>query len=248
MSIIETSLEIFNLDLFKNLSPFTVPKWIRNNIANRLAKNNTDWINIFFKYNSGTHNNQWLLINYNKFEEYILRKNPLENQSPSDIIHLAEQIPILDKVYSTDVTETLIKDGYVATYNAPFFKEVIELAGYKNSTHKDYFSAKRYNLFKRLYEKANNVEEIMKLMEYHDSEDICDTIAPRCDTIENLDFAFGSVDGKITDKEMIKNMKAKIKYGPPYIEGLTKPFNFSKFSNVSHLGIPEYFDFKWTDA
>lgn len=257
MSIIETSLEIFNLELFKNLSPKTIPKWIRNNISNRLAKNNTDWINIFFKYNSGTHNDQWLLVDYNKFEEFISNKNKKNNtytqdknllqEIPSNIIHLVEQIPILDKAYYLDVTERLLNDGYVASYNAPFFKEVIINAGYYNSTtHSDYFTAKRFHLFKKLNKNASNIEDIMKLMEYHDKEDICDTIAPRCDTIEN--FAFGSVDGKITDRDMIKNMKSKIKYGPPYIKGITKPFNFSMFNNVSHLGIPEYFDFKWIDA
>lgn len=244
MSIIETSLEIFNLELFKNLSPDTVPKWIRINIANRLAKNNSDWIEKFFKYNSGTHNNQWILVDYNQFETFI-EKDSFENkiENPKNIIHLVEQIPILDKAYFQDVSEMLINEGYVASYNAPFFEETINLAGYKNSSHADYFSANRYFLFKKLNKDADSVENIQKLMEYHDIENMCDTIAPRCDIVEN--FAFGSVDGKITDREMIRKMISKIKYGPPFIKGISTPFNFSGFKNVSHLGIPEYFNFKW---
>lgn len=49
------------------LSPNTVPTWIRHLVANRLAKTPSEWANIFLKYRSYTHNNQWLIVDMNRY-------------------------------------------------------------------------------------------------------------------------------------------------------------------------------------
>lgn len=287
MVVLETSLHIYDLSLYKNLKYDTVPKWIRINIANRLAQNNLEWIELFFKHNSGTHNNQWLIVDYNKFEEYLQNKNKVDPSSANrsdlndiqqlidrftdlninwdtqksqkdnnfldgkhdeglNIIHLVEQIPVLDKAYFEDFSNELINEGYVASYNAPYFPEVIELAGYKSSNHSDYFTAHRNFLFKKFADQTNNVDETKILMRFHDKENMCDTIAPRCDVVQNRPF--GSVDAKITDRMLLKKLKSVIINGPPHIKGVSEPFDFSKYSEYSHLGIPEYFDFNWIEA
>lgn len=252
MVVLETSLEIENLEIYKNLNYKTIPKWIRVNIANRLANNNQDWINIFFKFNSGTHNNQWLIVDYKEFEKYMLNltngKLPKSKTKPKDIIYIVEQIPILDRKYYEDVSSKLLEDSYFASYNAPYFKEVKENIGYLNPpyNYSDFTHARRKFLFENLHEDVMDVESFKKVLRFHSKDDICDTIAPRCDLIQNRPF--GAVDGKITDREMIKNMNSTIIYGPPHIEGVTKPFNFQKYGNYSHLGIPEIFNFNWIYA
>ncbi len=304
MVVIETSLNIWDLEIYKNLRYETVPKWIRVNIANKLADNNLEWINLFFKYNSGTHCNQWLIVDYKKFDEYVYSLNNNNNNNkdtqkesiynklfvkeeiskleyersfnglkdidypyyPSEnslnlknlsinstiskkdlgIIHLVEQIPLLDKAYFKDFSEELINEGYVASYNAPYFPEVIELAGYEKYNQKNYFTANRHFLFKNFSEKIESIDDVKVLMRYHDKEEICNTIAPRCDIIH--DSPFGSIDAKITNNSLLKEMKSHIIYGPPHIKGVSKPFNFEKFGNYSHLGIPEIFDFDWIEA
>ncbi len=308
MVVLETSLNIWDLSIYKNLITSTVPKWIRINIANKLADSNLEWIELFFKYNSGTHNNQWLIVDYKKFEEYIESQKEIEQEKSSNeiqskinyiklennealldddfnmhfdfkrnfisnnnssslmytknkaakvfnlvkqekelgIVHLVEQIPVLDKAYFKDFSAELIKDGYVASYNAPYFDEVIELAGYKDYNKKDYFTANRNFLFKKHSDNIETVEDVKILIRFHDEENICDTIAPRCDMVETRPF--GSVDAKITDSFMLKEMKSVIVYGPPHIKGVSEPFDFGKFPEFSHLGIPEYFDFDWVLA
>lgn len=285
MLVIETSLDILDHSLYKNLKFETVPKWIRINIANKLAKNNIHWTELFFKHNSGTHNNQWLIVDYNKFEEYLQKAKKINTQLNTltngnldfdiylrshlnfteaskkenitdetddfteenlNIIHLVEQIPVLEKAYYKDFSKELINNGYVASYNAPYFQEVIELAGYKKYNQSDYFTAKRNFIFKKFSNKIKTIDDTKILMRFHDEENMCDTIAPRCDLVKNIPF--GSVDAKITDRFKLKEMKSQIIYGPPYIKGISEPFDFTKFSNYSHLGIPDYFDYDWIEA
>jgi len=239
MVVLETSLEIKDLNIYNNLKADTVPKWIRVNVANRLANSNQEWVNIFFRENSGTHNNQWLIVDYNAFNRY------LNTKEIKDIVFLAEQIPLLDKIYYEDFSDKLIRNTYVASYNAPYFEEVIDTIGYKNSSQ-DYSNARRKFLFENLNGQVVDISSAKTVLSFHSQEDICDTIAPRCDLVQNRPF--GAVDSKITDKFMIKNMMSTIIYGPPHIKGVTEPFNFSNYPLYSHLGIPEYFDFDWINA
>jgi hypothetical protein len=238
MVVLETSLMIYDKDLYKNLTPSSVPKWLRCNVANMLAQNGKDWISIFFTYNSGTHNNQWLIVDMNKFEDYI------HSGTAQGIVYLVEQIPT-EKSYYTDMSAELIEKSYVSSHNAPYFEEVINLAGYKSHNQPDYFNANRYKIFKELNEnmEIRTVYDVMKVMRYHDSKEMCDTIAPRCDIGGTVPF--GAVDSKITDFKSIGEMKAYIIQGPPAIKGISENFDWGKFKQWSHEGMPEVYDFKW---
>ena len=70
LAVLETSLTNFNPDNYKLLSPKTVPTWIRHLVANRLAKTPSEWADIFLKYRSYTHNNQWLIVDVEKYNKY----------------------------------------------------------------------------------------------------------------------------------------------------------------------------------
>ena len=58
---------------------------IRNIVANRLATDGDSWTDIFSKYNSGTYNNQWMVVDYNKFQP----GKPLS----ANTLWILEQIP-----------------------------------------------------------------------------------------------------------------------------------------------------------
>jgi len=61
-------------------------------IATRLAHSGAKWAKIFARYNSGTYNNQWMVIDYNKFEPgHALKKGTF---------WVLEQMPgiLLDKI------------------------------------------------------------------------------------------------------------------------------------------------------
>lgn len=284
MVVIETSLEVVDLSIYKNLRYDTLPKWIRVNIANRLAQNNLEWINLFFEQNSGTHNNQWLIVDYNKFNEYTSHINKKKSSMlkflydfnslfsefdydllqaskgnhgsdfeggfhPKDIVHIVEQTPNLDKKYYKDMSDVLMDQSYVASYNSPFFEDVIKDMGYSEPPYNnhDYFHARRFFLFNQLQANVTDINSAKEVMRFHSKEDICDTIGARCDMIKKIPF--GAVDVKITDSQLMKHgQTSEIIFGPPFLPGVSLPFDFRDFPNVSHEGIPDRIEFKWIYA
>lgn len=94
-----------------------------------------------------------------------------------------------------------------------------------------------------------NIEEMKKLIRYHDKSSMCNTISPRCDLVQ--DWAFGGVDAKVTDINLMeKGRSSLIISGPSFIEGLSTPFKFSgsKYKDVSHLGIQDFFNNSWIEV
>lgn len=88
----------------------TVPSWLRTLVANHLAGNASEWINYFLMSRSGTHNNQWVII------------DPKQRYKDTDMVLFFEEAFSL---YSTiDMTSTLKTQGYVASYNTAITDEI----------------------------------------------------------------------------------------------------------------------------
>lgn len=65
---LETTIGNDNASLYDFITPDDVIlEWMRSMIANRLAVDGNDWANTFLLLNSGTYNNQWMIVDYNKF-------------------------------------------------------------------------------------------------------------------------------------------------------------------------------------
>lgn len=60
----------------------------RSMAANRLATSGRIWSKIFALYNSGTYNNQWMVVDYTKF-----KKGTLPQNLPDNVLWVLEQIP-----------------------------------------------------------------------------------------------------------------------------------------------------------
>ena len=101
--ISETTNNIFNETLFDFLTPKTLMSWIRTMVVNRLSSSGKEWINIFKKYNSGTYNNQFQILDFKKIN---LTERKVED---SDVLRIIEQLPKYMK--EPDMTQTL-KFGY----------------------------------------------------------------------------------------------------------------------------------------
>ena len=94
----ETSITNINSELWKYVKPEDIVlQFIRNLVANRLAESGEEWSQIFKERNSGTYNDQFMVIDYNHFKI----GNKLKDLS-NDLLWVLEQMPGI--VNSGDVT------------------------------------------------------------------------------------------------------------------------------------------------
>lgn len=67
LAVFETSLLNYNTTNYQEFHFNSLPCWLRVLIANRMATNASQWAQAFFTYRSGTHNNQWVVVDYNQY-------------------------------------------------------------------------------------------------------------------------------------------------------------------------------------
>ena len=95
--------------MWSNVKPQSLLDWVRVNLANRLARTGEEWTSVYKQHNSGTYNNQWMVLDYKRFEVgHFLKPGTL---------WVLEQLPGL--IVAKDKTDVLEKEGYWASYNAP---------------------------------------------------------------------------------------------------------------------------------
>ena len=123
--MLQTTNKIFNDELFEKLTPQSVLSWQRVRAANWLASSGEEWTQFLEMENSGTYNNQYMIVDLKKFV-------PGENLREG-LFWVAEQIP--GKVVAADMTSTL-EMGYWPSYNVPAFPEVYEASGYPDFIRK----------------------------------------------------------------------------------------------------------------
>lgn len=97
--------------------------FVRAMVANRLASDGLTWTKLFKKHNSGTYNNQWLVINYSLFR-------PGHRLPRRGLLYVHEQIP--EMAETCDVTESFLSQTYWASYNVPFIPAISEASGQDN--------------------------------------------------------------------------------------------------------------------
>jgi hypothetical protein len=252
--ITETTNDVFNNDLYKFVTPQAAPYWVRNAVANRMANTAPEWTRYFSIENGGTYNNQWMIIDTNKFVPGAAKSDP-------DLFHVLEQLPGMIRTQSQ--SSVLDKDGYWASYNIPFYPEVFNASGYAEMAKKygDYWTYEhcpRANDFREYQSPVQSIEDLKKLIRRNDWQndpyslgDACNQIAARCDlnspSIGTHYRAFGQIDSKVTDIQWAKSLKATAQNGPTHYAP-NSPFTWnSKWSNVPHALQPTTFDFDWQE-
>ena len=209
--ITETTNNVFNETLFDFLNPNTLMCWIRTMVANRLSNSGKEWVNIFKKYNSGTYNNQFQILDMKKID---LNNQKVED---SDVLWIIEQLPNYTEEH--DVTK-ILKYGYWPSYNVPYSKYIFEYSGYKEYIEKfpelfniyDYNNCGRAKIIRRDNYKIKDIESFQTFLRYNDFKndnfsdgDACNSIACRSDLYEDKNIeCFGATDAKFTS---LKNFK-----------------------------------------
>ncbi len=79
------------------------------------ARTTDGFIQTFVRFNSGTYNDQWMIVDLNRFNASLTALEP-------GTLWVLEQIP--GYYEAKDMTKMLEKNTYWASYNRPYFEEV----------------------------------------------------------------------------------------------------------------------------
>ena len=221
--VAETTNSVFNTSLFDILTPESFTCWLRTMVALRLADNGKDWCELFERHNSGTYNNQFMVLDLKLIDT---EKKEIYDEA----LYIIEQLPGFCGV--EDVTIYLRK-GYWPSYNTPFIKKVRELAGVLDLLEEkpdlydsyDYSGCARANIFRRDQDKVKDIMSYRNLLRYNDFQndplskgDASNVIAYRGD-LDTSNSCFGATDLKFTSINDIKTNGTKKVYlinGPTY--------------------------------
>lgn len=261
---LETTIGNSNPALWKFVQPAgSVLEWLRNIVANRLASTGKEWAEIFSKYNSGTYNNQWMIVDYNHF-------TPGKTDIKEELLVVLEQIPGL--IVFTDKTQELMEKGYWASYNIPYFVDIFNASGCNELVEKfgPWFSLDqnpRAQIFKRNQTFVTDVDSMVRLMRYNNFKEDplsqckgCDppangenAISARSDlNPANGTYPFGALkqrphggtDMKMTSYGMFRDYGMMAVNGPTWDQVPPFKWSTSPYKDLVHMGHPDNWTFK----
>jgi len=245
LTMIQTTNSIYNTTLYKLVVPQALLAWQRVRAANAMAPDGQTWYNTVGRENSGTYNNQYMVINYNLFKP----GQPLQNGT----LWVCEQIP--GTVIGADLTWTLER-GYFSSYNVPYFYDIYVASGYPAVVEKygvgySYQLAPRAEIFRRDQATVSDLDTLKALMRYNDylndpyaNKNPMAAICSRGDLITPTPQLGGCYDTKVTNYELQSLLQSEAINGPTQSHNLPAfqwTPNFDKMA--SHFGEPVVFDF-----
>eukprot|EP00092_Neocalanus_flemingeri_P009860 GFUD01010629.1.p1 GENE.GFUD01010629.1~~GFUD01010629.1.p1 ORF type:complete len:562 (-),score=106.79 GFUD01010629.1:392-2077(-) len=262
LTILETTIGNSNPELWQFVKPHgSVLEGIRATVASRLATDGMTWTNIFSKWNSGTYNNQWMVVDNKLF-------TPGQTTLSKGLFWVLEQIP--NFIHKEDLTSVLSKKTFWPSYNSPYFQDVFNKSGNYDLMLKlgDWFSydrTPRALIFARDVPQVSDIPSMIKLMRYNDytkdplSACNCtpaysaeNAISARCDlNPRNGTYPFGALghrshggtDMKLTTSALASKLQFIAQSGPTWDP--LPPFRWSEqdFLDTPHVGHPDLWQF-----
>jgi len=243
LAMLQTTNGIINQTIYDKVHPDSLFAWQRVRLANSMAHSGKEWAKLVSLHNSGTYNNQYMVIDYNLFE-------PGKPLKPGTL-WVVEQIPGL--VEHADVTEQLER-GYWPSYNVPYFPEIYKQSGYPELVEKkgvefSYQMAPRAQIFRRDQGNVVDMESFKYIMRYNNYKndpisngDPGKAICSRFDLEAENPSPGGCYDTKVTNYKMFSQFTSEAINGPTTVNNIP-PFAWSKFANRSHVGLPPVYNF-----
>lgn len=159
LAVFETTNDIANNTLYEYVVPATISEFLRTMSATILAKDGEEWTTYFSRYNSGTYNNQYVVVDFKKF-------SPGADIAPGTL-WIAEQIP--GYIARFDASEHLQRESYWAAYNIAFDKYIYNVSGYQALYEQqgDFWSYSKYSraeLFARNQSLVTDLESMQRIM------------------------------------------------------------------------------------
>jgi len=254
LTVMETTNGVNNASLYQYITPQSVLSWIRTIVSNRMAGDAQNWTIIFSMYNSGTYNNQWMVVDNSLYPGSM-------EALPNNTFWILEQIP--GYVESADMTWFINEKGFWPSYNIPYFKYIFDISGFPLWVQQygnwfSYQECPRCLIFGRDHNNVNDMNSMKWIMRYNDWQtdplsqgNSGNAIASRFDLVNTtvvpnpwlVKAAFGGIDSKVTSARDAMKVIAQGVSGPTWDQ--QPVFSWAPWSNVTHLGMPEEFGFDW---
>ncbi|XP_053113152.1 phospholipase B-like 1 isoform X2 [Hemicordylus capensis] len=241
--MLQTTNTVFNNSLYQQIVPESLFAWQRVRIANMMADSGKTWAQTFEKENSGTYNNQYMILDTKKIK--------LQRSLDDGALYIVEQIPKL--VEYSDQT-SILRKGYWPSYNVPFHENIYNTSGYaayvkSHGLDYSYEMAPRAKIFRRDQGKVTDMESMKYIMRYNNyrkdpytRNNPCNTICCRADLNPKSPNPSGCYDSKVADLNMAAKFTAYAINGPTVEDGLSA-FSWSKFNKTKHQGLPDSYNF-----
>ena len=251
IAVTETTNGQFNPALIAEITPESMMSWMRVVVCNAAVTSAKDWVTCFEGHNSGTYDNQWII---------------LQNNAGGLHLWIAEQIP--GYVESAEITHVLDNEGGWYSYNRPYFPKIFNMSLFnvmeaKYGSFWNWEQCPRSQVFRRIVgpmvAKTDTMTAAKTAMRYNhwatDPESLgnaCLSVSSRCDlaplspnpNIYELRSPLGGIDSKITDLEGLKKMEFWAQEGPTH--DTQPPFEWStEYEYMPHLGQPNRVEFGW---
>eukprot|EP01010_Urceolus_cornutus_P002038 NODE_262_length_1895_cov_306.195558_g212_i0.p1 GENE.NODE_262_length_1895_cov_306.195558_g212_i0~~NODE_262_length_1895_cov_306.195558_g212_i0.p1 ORF type:complete len:543 (-),score=110.57 NODE_262_length_1895_cov_306.195558_g212_i0:203-1831(-) len=245
LGVTQTSIDVFDDNLLLLIKPTSLLAWQRVRVSCAMAHTGEEWYNLYSTNPSGTYTNQYMIVNFNLFEP----RAPL----PDNLLWVVEEIPGL--VQGDDLT-SFLRHGYWPSYNIPYFPNVYTKAGYPQvvATAGNYMSydlSPRATQFRHLQGTVTNLETFKKVLRYNEYETDPSShgiptmaICSRGDLATSNARTDGCYDTKVTSYERFRRLESEAINGPT-TQGQPVFTWASKWANVSHIGLPERYDFRF---
>ncbi|EAY00683.1 Laminin A family protein [Trichomonas vaginalis G3] len=256
LMILETTNNNFNQSLYDRITTESLLTWIRVLHATWFSTSGKQWTEEFINHNSGTYNNQYVVVDSKKF---------VKGQKPTtDLLWVIEQLP--GQYKSADLTDILAERRWFPSINVPYFEEIFNTAGYpqkikdtgEKGDYYSYYNSSRFLIFNRNAPKVNNTDDFKKLIRYnHYLTDEYGHKDPGQQPLSRYDLrddtciygkaaAFGGLDTKVTTSDMMmKNLSIFAIGSPEHDTNAPWSFGEGKFKDIKYDGLPKVWNFSW---
>lgn len=259
LGIMETTHGVFNNELYEFVSPKSVLCWLRSKVANFLGEDGMSWAATFSKFNSGTYNDQWMIVDTNKFTPGTgFHKNGFT---------VLEQLPGF--IHVEDMSAAINDVGYWGSYNVPYFASIYERSGFmaayistNNSASWSHANCTRAKIFQRDAPQVNSLDDLKRIMRYNNwredplsNQHASHAVASRYDLeVESQLFALdGAIDAKVTSWSKLRHRHGQQQLACEAVSGPTSDQNpvfewSDELAALSpHFGQPKRFNFTYQE-
>jgi hypothetical protein len=254
--VMETTMSVFNTSLFEYIKPQVIFTWFRAIHTTWTSHNGAEWTTNFIRHNSGTYNNQYMVIDSNKFTRF--------EKPTTDLLWIIEQYPGPHWLRA-DVTAKLVADGYWPSINKPSFKALFDIAGYPQKIasvgatgdYDEYEGTSRYLIIQREAPRLDDFEIFKKFMRYNNwrrdlysNGDAVQQIMARTDLRRYKNpYGAAKLHGGLDSKaakvsEGVTKLAFHAIASPAHDNG-NPPWSFEKssFNITDHRGLPDTWTF-----